>query len=57
MAVEGLLYLVTDEPQIHTTGALPFFLLCSEAAESRVYNGGQPVPSLAFSYLSYIAEM
>lgn len=57
VAVEGLLYLVTYEPQIHTKGALPFFLLCSEAAESRVCNGGQTVPSLALSCVSYVAEL
>lgn len=57
MAVEGLLYFVSYEPQIHTS-TLSLFFLCSEAAESRVYIiKVKTVQNLAFSYFCSISEM
>lgn len=48
-AVEGPLYFVIYEVQIHAS-ALPFLFLCSEAAENRVYTiKVKTVQNLAFS--------
>lgn len=48
MAVEGLMYFVSYEPQIHAS-TLPFFL-CSDAAENRVYTVKvKTIQNLAFS--------
>lgn len=49
MVIEGLLYFVSYEPQLHAS-ALPFFFLCSEASESRVYTvKAKTVQNLTFS--------
>lgn len=57
VAVEGLLYFVSYEPQIHAS-PLPFFFLCSEAAESRVYTVKvKTVQNLVFSYFCNVSAM
>lgn len=57
MAVEGLLYFVSYEPQMHAS-PLPFFFPCSKAAESRVYTvKAKTVQNLVFSHFCNVSAM